>query len=427
MKVLMIAPQPFFQPRGTPFSVLHRLKALSQLGYKIDLVTYHLGQDVDIDNVNIHRAKPISWVKEIAIGPSKTKLLLDMYVYRRAVELLKRRRYDLIHTHEEAGFFGIRLSKKFGALHLYDMHSSLPQQLSNFKYSSAKALLNIFEKLEAATINSAQAVITICPELFNYVKARFPQKYNKLIENVADNAIVFGEPSNGNGKISAAELAQRYGLSRHRNDHNDPMTINGNHSNDPMTINDNDPMTILYTGTFEPYQGLDLLIESSPAVLSRHRNACFLVVGGKPEQVAQYKEKTGKFGVNEKFIFTGQRSPEEIPEFMKLADMLVSPRVAGNNTPLKIYSYLRSGIPIVATDHLTHTQVLNSEVAVLTDCTAPAFANGILRVLEDRAYGEKLGRNAQELAAREYSYEAYLQKTKEIYSYLENLLQNKKN
>ncbi|MGH7599229.1 MAG: glycosyltransferase, partial [bacterium] len=354
MNVLMIAPQPFFQPRGTPFSVLHRLKALSKLGYRIDLVTYHLGQDVEIENVNIHRAQGVSWVKEIAIGPSKTKLLLDAFVYRRAVELLRRQRYDLIHTHEEAGFFGIRLSRKFGTLHLYDMHSSLPQQLSNFKYSQAKALVGLFERLEAATINSAQAVITICPELFNYVKSRFPEKYNKLIENVADNAVVFGEPSpNGHGKIEAAELARRYGL---------PPKPNGA----PQGGGKNGAATVLYTGTFEPYQGLDLLMEASQPVLARYGNVRFLVVGGKPEQVAQYKGKAERLGVSGKFIFTGQRPPEEIPLFMRLADLLVSPRVAGNNTPLKIYSYLRSGIPIVATDHLTHTQVLSAEVSVLT-------------------------------------------------------------
>jgi glycosyltransferase involved in cell wall biosynthesis len=357
--------------------------------------------------VNIHRAQGVSWVKEIAIGPSKTKLLLDAFVYRRAVELLRRQRYDLIHTHEEAGFFGIRLSRKFGTLHLYDMHSSLPQQLSNFKYSQAKALARVFEGLEAATINGAHAVITICPELFNYVKTRFPEKYNKLIENVADNALVFGEHSqNGNGKIEAAELARRYGLAAKTNE----------------TNGKNGAVIVLYAGTFEPYQGLDLLIEASQPVLSRHDNVRFLVVGGKPEQVAQYQEKAARLGVSGKFIFTGQRPPEEIPLFMRLADLLVSPRVAGNNTPLKIYSYLRSGIPIVATDHLTHTQVLNAEVSVLTDCTPPAFANGILRVLEDRAHGENLAQRARALAAREYSYEAYLQKTQEIYSYLENLL-----
>ncbi|MDZ7291252.1 MAG: glycosyltransferase family 4 protein [candidate division KSB1 bacterium] len=415
MKILMIAPQPFFQPRGTPFSVLHRLTALSKLGYHVDLVTYHLGQEVDIKNVTIHRARRVPWVKEIAIGPSKTKLLLDVLIYRRAVELLRQQRYDLIHTHEEAGFLGIHLSRKFGTLHLYDMHSSLPQQLSNFKYSSARALLRLFERLEAATINSAHAVITICPELFNYVKTRFPKKYNKLIENVADNAIVFGKPDdsleNSNGRSKAVALAHQYGLTFK----DEQAKSNGAGGKNGETI-------ILYTGTFEPYQGVDLLIESSQPVIGRHANVRFLVVGGKPEQVAFYKEKADKLGVSEKFIFTGQRPPEEIPQFMRLADILVSPRVAGNNTPLKIYSYLRSGIPIVATDHITHTQVLNAEVAVLTDCTPPAFAEGILRVLDNRAYGEALARKAQELAAREYSYEAYLQKTREIYTYLESLL-----
>src|SRR5262245_23025580 len=187
MKVLMIAPQPFFQPRGTPFSVLHRLRALSLLGYRVDLVTYHLGEDVQIEGVQIHRAAAVPGVKKIAVGPSQAKIFLDVQVYRRALELLARRRYDLLHTHEEAGFMGIRLSRKVGTLHLYDMHSSLPQQLSNFKFTRSQMLIRLFERLEAATIASAQAVITICPELYSYVHERYPDKYNKLIENVADN------------------------------------------------------------------------------------------------------------------------------------------------------------------------------------------------------------------------------------------------
>ncbi len=389
MKVLMIAPQPFFQPRGTPFSVLHRLRALSLLGYKVDLVTYHLGQDVSIPGMTIHRAAAVPFVKRIAIGPSKAKIFLDVQVYRRSVELLKRERYDLIHTHEEAGFFGIRLSKKFGTLHLYDMHSSLPQQLSNFKYSKSKLLVNAFESLEAKTIASAQAVITICPELHAYVHEKYPTKFNKLIENVGDNSTVFQPRSDVN------ELKQRYRL--------------------------NGETLVLYAGTLEPYQGLDLLLASSPAVLKKHAHVRFLVVGGSPQQVTNYQEQAQKLGVREQFVFTGQRPPEEIPQFMQLAHVLVSPRIEGNNTPLKIYSYLRSGIPIVATNHLTHTQVLKPEVAALTECTPAAFAQGLLRVLENKNYGMQIAEQARALAEREYSYEAYLRKTKEVYSYLESL------
>ncbi len=388
MYVLMIAPQPFFQPRGTPFSVLHRLHALSRLGHKIDLVTYHLGQNVEIANVQIRRAAPVKFIKEIAIGPSVPKLLLDVFVYRRALALLQQNRYEVLHTHEEAGFMGIRLSRRFGLPHLYDMHSSLPQQLSNFKYSQNPLLVRTFERLEAATINSAQAVITICPELHHYVRERFPGKFNKLIENVADNSEVFATP------VDVHELKQRYRL--------------------------NGETVVLYTGTLEPYQGLDLLIAASPRVVKEQPQTRFLVVGGKPEQVRDNQEKARQLGVSDQFIFTGQRPPEEIPQFMRLAQVLVSPRLEGNNTPLKIYSYLRSGVPIVATNHLTHTQVLNSEVAVLTDCKPEAFAGGLLRVLRDRQFGEALGRKARALAEQEYSYAAYLRKTAEVYDYLQS-------
>ncbi|MCA9732871.1 MAG: glycosyltransferase family 4 protein [Deferribacteres bacterium] len=394
MKTLMIAPQPFFQPRGTPFSVLHRCKTLSKLGYEIDLLTYPIGQDVEIENVNIIRSYQVPFIKNIAVGPSKPKIFLDMSLYAKAVRLLKQNKYDLLHTHEEAGFMGIRLARKFELLHLYDMHSSLPQQLNNFKYSKSQMLLRVFDKLENATIESANAVITICPELWHYVTNKFPGKFNKLIENVADNSTVFGEHK------TDPEFKRRW-------------NINGE-------------KLILYTGTFEAYQGLDLLIQSSKCVVAEENNVKFLVVGGKPEQVEASKKLAEETGTADHFIFTGQRPPEEIPAFMDIADILVSPRIEGNNTPLKIYSYLRSGIPVVATRHLTHTQVLNDDVALLTDITPDDFGAGILKAVQDKSLVQKVVTNAQELSEREYSYEAYIKKTKEVYQYLEALLKRKR-
>ena len=47
MRILMIAPEPFFEPRGTPFSEFHRIRALTALGHQVDLVTYPFGEDVD--------------------------------------------------------------------------------------------------------------------------------------------------------------------------------------------------------------------------------------------------------------------------------------------------------------------------------------------------------------------------------------------
>ena len=44
----MIAPEPFFEPRGTPFSEYHRIRALVELGHTVDLVTYPFGSDVSM-------------------------------------------------------------------------------------------------------------------------------------------------------------------------------------------------------------------------------------------------------------------------------------------------------------------------------------------------------------------------------------------
>jgi hypothetical protein len=71
-------------------------------------------------------------------------------------------------------------------------------------------------------------------------------------------------------------------------------------------------------------------------------------------------------GIEAVTVFAGERPAAEIPSYLLAADLLVSPRSRGTNTPLKIYQYLRSGKAIVATRLLTHTQVLSDQTAILT-------------------------------------------------------------
>ncbi|MCG8605137.1 glycosyltransferase family 4 protein [bacterium] len=393
MRTLMIAPQPFFQPRGTPFSVLHRLKALASLGYKVDLLTYHLGEDVGIEGVMIYRIPRVPFVKNIAIGPSKRKIILDAYLLATACKMLASGNYDLIHSHEEAGFFASYLARAYKTLHLYDMHSSLPQQLSNFKYTKSKMLKRVFKHLESRTIDGANAVITICPELFNYVEKLVPGKFNVLIENVADNSLVFDS--------TVHETAIR------------------------ESIRTNGEAIVLYTGTFEAYQGIDLLIASSRRIVRENQNVRFVLVGGKPDQIHSYESQVRNLSLQDHFLFTGSVAPEEVPAYIDASDILVSPRIEGNNTPLKIYSYLRSGKPIVATDHVTHTQVLDQDVSVLTNTTPESFGDGVLSVLNSQDLRRRITKNAKRLADTKYSYPVYLKKTKEVYQHLENKLRER--
>jgi glycosyltransferase involved in cell wall biosynthesis len=175
---------------------------------------------------------------------------------------------------------------------------------------------------------------------------------------------------------------------------------------------------VLYTGTFETYQGLELLFQSMREVVRARPDARLVLAGGRPDQVAAAQRHADEFGIASSTIFAGQRPAEEIPAFLDAADVLVSPRSLGTNTPLKIYQYLRAGRPIVATRLLTHTQVLDDEVAFLTDPTPQGFAGGIVLALSDRERAAAVGARARKLADTKYSYEAYLTRTREACAHL---------
>ena len=114
----MLAPEPFFEPRGTPFSEYHRVKALVELGYQIDLVTYPIGQDVELPNLRIYRSSRVPFVRRVAIGPSFVKILLDLSLAMTAIRLARRGRYAAVHSHEEAGVLGVWLASWLGIPHL---------------------------------------------------------------------------------------------------------------------------------------------------------------------------------------------------------------------------------------------------------------------------------------------------------------------
>ena len=175
---------------------------------------------------------------------------------------------------------------------------------------------------------------------------------------------------------------------------------------------------VLYAGTFEPYQGLDMLVNSSPAVVRSRRDVRFLCLGGNDSQIASMKSLAHQHGVAEHFIFPGTLPPENVEQHFRIASILVSPRVSGTNTPLKIYSYLRAGVPILATNILSHTQVLTPEVALLVEPQPESLAAGILRLLDNTHLSQRLVQNALRLAQESYSSEAYHEKVAEVFSFL---------
>jgi glycosyltransferase involved in cell wall biosynthesis len=377
----MIAPEPFFEPRGTPFSEFHRIRALTALGHQVDLVTYPFGRDVAMPGLRVFRSVRPPFLRGVKVGPSLAKLPLDFLLALTACRRAFAERYDAIHSHEEGGAIGILLAGMLGIPHLYDMHSSLPQQLSNFAFTRSSFVRRLFMGLERLMIRRSRVVIVICPSLEETVREIDRCATVVLIENAPGSVDEEATPA------QAQAVRQACGLGP-------------------------DVPVVLYTGTFEAYQGLDLLFDAMALVTRRLPQARLLLAGGKPDQVERAKHQARGAGIAAVTLFAGERPASEIPAYLLAADALVSPRSRGTNTPLKIYQYLRSGRPIVATRLLTHTQVLNDDTAILTGTSPQEFASGILRALQDRSFSASLADNARTLAETKYSYAAYLEKTR---------------
>jgi len=381
-RILVVAPQPFFTPRGTPFSVYYRTLVMAEAGLPIDIVTYGQGQDVAIPGVSIIRIPDFPWLGPVKIGPSLLKLWLDSILVLWTIGCLVRRRYAIVHAHEEAVFFLRFLKPIFRFRLIYDMHSSLPEQLQNYQFTSSRLLIGLFERLEASCLKAADAVITICPELARYAKPLMPDTSRHfLIENS-----IF-EPVKLAGNAAAPEAATTAGFAA--------PALPANRR------------IVLYAGTFEVYQGLGTLLEAFARAHAGCPDALLVLIGGTAPQVARLREAAASLGVADD-VMVLERMPQAMAaRYTKGAHVLVSPRCHGTNTPLKIYEQLASGVPLVATNILSHTQVLDDRVAFMVDPNPDSLARGLIRALTDEAARAEVVGNAKRLYAEAYSRPVY--------------------
>lgn len=397
--ILLIAPQPFFVNRGTPINVRAMVSCLGQAGYQVDLLVYPRGEELELPGVTIRRSWSVPGIGEVPIGPSWKKIVLDIPLFIKALWLVLVRRYSVIHGVEEGGCIAGILARLRRIPYIFDMDSSMPRQLEESGFVTARILLRAVAAVESYFVRRAAAVLTVCkalsdkaleidPEALVYQIEDFPSESATLI----DDKLV---------KNLQRELA-----------------CNG------RTV-------VLYTGNLEPYQGIDLLLESFARVCQGREEGSdsaplsdlllLLVGGGEPgsSRIRRYKQMAQALGIAENVRFVGSRPGEQMGSFMSLAEVLVSPRLEGENTPLKLYSYMASSKPVVATRVLSHLQVLDEETAYLAEPTVESFATAIRSALDDSPLGSarraRFAQRARELVENRYSLKEFENRLRKLY------------
>jgi glycosyltransferase involved in cell wall biosynthesis len=382
MKILLLAPHPFYSDRGTPIAVNLLLSALSSRGHTADVLTYSEGRDVKYDGVRIFRIPRLPWIQGIRPGFSFKKVICDIFMFFKAVKLIRRNSYHVIHAVEESVFTALILKWIFRIPYIYDVDSSLPQQMIE-AYPLLKVFVGFLNFFERLAIQRALAIVVVCESLEKDI-----EKYQPLKTIVLHDVCV----------VSDSQFVA--------NDLKLDLKITG--------------LLCMYVGNLAEYQGIDLLLESFKIVLQKIKEADLVIIGGDKIDIQKYQKKSKSLSISEKVHFVGPKPVEYLSSYLLQADMLFSPRIKGKNTPMKLYSYLGSGRPIVATDLATHTQVLSPDTAVLTSPTPEAFAHGALKLIENADLREKIGNAGKRLIEEKYTYGVFKKKIHALYVWIEH-------
>ena len=389
MKILLLAPHPFFQARGTPLAVKTVLEFLSERGHEVDVLTFHEGEDVEIPNCRIFRIVRPFWIRNVRPGFSMKKVVCDVFMFAKCLRMMRKTRYDLIHAVEESAFIAAAMQRLNGIPYVYDMDSSLAEQLVD-AYPGLQFAFSTLRRCEALAVRHSLGVLTVCAALEDVAHGHAPGKPVGLVEDTTLLA-PDGNPTNGRSP--------------------DPLASLG--------VGDQNPVA-MYVGNLEHYQGIGLLLDGFRYTLARLPAAHLVIVGGHQDDIHRYKRRAEHLGILSHVHFLGPRPISSLDGLLRRADVLVSPRLKGLNTPMKIYSYLDSGTAVLATRLRTHTQVLNDRTAYLVPPDPEAMGDGLAHLLSDPGLRSRLAGEAKAYVQQEFTPEAAHRKLTSFYTMMES-------
>ncbi len=165
------------------------------------------------------------------------------------------------------------------------------------------------------------------------------------------------------------------------------MFKNVPHRADARTMLDlpQDKKIVVYAGHLYGWKGVDTLLGAAVTL----PDMLFVFVGGTPEDIQVYKMKHGG---SANVIFRGFVPHQQVPLYLSAGDVVALPnsqkeKISSRYTsPLKLFEYMASGTPIVASDLPSLREVLSDECAVfVTPDDSESMAQGIRTAMTDGA------------------------------------------
>jgi len=324
LRVLMIAPTPFFGDRGCHVRILEEIRALQKAGARILLLTYPAGKDVA--DVEIRRLDSLKFLCKEKVGPQWEKLILDAGLTAKSLGWALSFKPDIIHGHLHEGcLIGSVAGGLLRVPVVFDYQGSLSGEMSHHGFVRAGSLpFAVFNRLERL-LNELPSAVLASSEAMKRVEAgRRPGRW--LVVSDAVDTGRFRTMQRDAG------LARRLGLP-------------------------SGATVCAFLGLLNAYQGVDLLLESIARVKSAGDRTLHFLIMGYPG-VEHYAGLARELGISERVTFTGRIPYEEASRYLNLADFAVAPKLAATESNGKIINYMACGLATVALDTAVNRELL---------------------------------------------------------------------
>ena len=376
-RVLFIASQPYFQWRGSPIRLGFDVRALCENGYAVDFLTLPIGEDRPVPGVRIVRCPNLFFAKKISIGPSPLKLAFDAVMFVEALFMAARRRYAVVHGVEDCGFLALVVARLSRAKAVFEKHSDA----GSYKKDP---VIRAYAALERFVMRRADAVIGTGPGLVRQVEELRCGTPAFCVSDIPSSLV---EPDAAGTAAERARLEKRKG-----------------------------EVLACYVGSFAVYQGIDLLFSAIPLATAKNPDLRFVIVGGTEAEIAERKAQLREKGCEDRVSFVGKIPPDSLPCTLAACDILLSPRIQGLNTPLKLLDYLKVARAIVATDHPANRLILDETVARLAAPEPEAFAAAVAELAGDPAARGALASRCRRLVDERYNFGVFWNGLRDVYA-----------
>lgn len=336
LRVLHVAPTPFFSDRGCHIRIEGIVKGLNEKGVQSIVCTYHHGRERP--GVDTRRIDSMDEYQDTRAGPNPHKYMADIRLFWLVCRCLRKQRPHIIHAHLHEGVL-LGWAAKWALMKprlplVADLQGSLVGELDSYNYfEKSKSSRRIFKWIE--TIILRMPVHIFC------------------------------------SSVSSLDLFQRdYNLPRKRltllsdrvEKHAVKTTINGRGQ---------DQTTVIYSGALLEAKGLSNLLQILERLLARRSDVRVVLVGYPTEEVESFLD--GK-GLADRCVLTGRIHYEDLPGYLAGADIGLDPKLPGAGEGSgKILNYMAAGLPVVAFDSANNREFLGQQQDLVPDRSIEGF------------------------------------------------------